>query len=78
MLGIELRRYAKFQVYIFKTDSGKNAWGEPGLCPILPIDRYQRNIVQDIEQKGSNNGLQQRHQEQDRDQSCDGLEKIIE
>ena len=31
MLGIELRRYAKFQVYIFKTDSGKKARGEGDL-----------------------------------------------
>ena len=37
MVGIELRRYAKFQVYIFKTDSGKKARGEAGSCLILPI-----------------------------------------
>ena len=37
MVTIELRRYAKFQVYIFKTDSGKKARRGGGLWPILPI-----------------------------------------
>ena len=32
MLPIDCSRYAKFQVYIFKTDSGKNAWVEGDLC----------------------------------------------
>ena len=37
MLPIELRRYAKFQVHIFKTDSGKKARRGAGSCLILPI-----------------------------------------
>ena len=36
MRGIELRRYAKFQVHIFKTDSGKNAWVGAGLSEDTP------------------------------------------
>ena len=34
LVGIELRRYAKFQVHIFKTDSGKKARRGAGSCPM--------------------------------------------
>ena len=47
MLGIELRRYAKFQVYIFKTDSGKMR-GSAGVYGQDPISRELPSSVTNV------------------------------